>query len=409
MKRRTFLTSSSALPVLLWFSREATATADAPIENRDRLRGTLLGGLIGDALGGPIEFRDLPASETGLAGARAWGDDERLTRARLQVLSESIPLLGYEEFRPETAPYGPWRSHAPAGTLTDDSRHKIVLVRALAAAKTEGRAASAEDIARQFLAFEPENENDSEQLRDLNEEGFREYRYAARWLLGERDESMARPLERLWAGVNNCSGQMMFPPLAVKYAGDPERAYRATYELDFIDTPYAKDMAAALVAGLASVLSSGQDQASVEGRWQCLLEAMQATDPFAYRDVPFAGRQLDQWMTRAREFAERAKGKPKQLYRLLETEGEPVFWWDAHFTMLVPLSMLHLCDFDPLAALHLTLDFGHDTDSYAQVLGCMIGAVHGASVFPERMVEAVESRLQSDFDENVDSWLEILG
>ncbi len=41
------------------------------------------------------------------------------------------PARGY---RLEPAPYGPWPARAPAGTVTDDTRHKIVLMRALRSA-----------------------------------------------------------------------------------------------------------------------------------------------------------------------------------------------------------------------------------------------------------------------------------
>ena len=413
MRRREFLTAGSMLVASGWSGQDSlAANAGVVVSQEDRLRGALIGGLIGDALGGPIEFRESPAAETGLTAARSWGDGERLTKGKLQELAQSVPLLGYADLRPDPAAYGPWKRKAPAGTLTDDSRHKIVLIRALAAAKELGREATAEDIAKQFLAFEPVNKDRDQELRDLNEEGFREYRYAAEWLLGVRDLSKARPLERLWAGVNNCSGQMMFPPLAVQYAGEPEPAYRRTYELDFIDSPLARDIASALVAGLAAALapdrSDNKSDISSEERWQTLLEAMRSTDPYGYGEVPFAGRQLDKWLSRAEEFADKADGRPKELYHLLETDGKPVYWWDAHFTLLVPLSMLYLCDFEPLAAMHLTLDFGHDTDSYAQVLGCMIGAVHGALVFPEKFITATESSLRTDFGENVEGWLTIL-
>ena len=102
--------------------------------NSDRIRGLLLGGLIGDALGGPVEFSSAGPDKTGLVGARDWDDDRKVTPKDLDELAETVPLLGYEELRPDTAPYGPWRANAVAGTLTDDSRHKIVLLNALAAA-----------------------------------------------------------------------------------------------------------------------------------------------------------------------------------------------------------------------------------------------------------------------------------
>ena len=116
---------------------------------------------------------------------------------------------------------------------------------------------TASHVARAFLEFEPSmTDRDRKDLEALNEEGFREYRYASRWLLGDRDLKNAKPLERLWAGINNCSGQMLLPPLAAAHAGNPEAAYRMAFDVDFIDAPLARDIAAALVASLAAVLGA---------------------------------------------------------------------------------------------------------------------------------------------------------
>ena len=81
---------------------------------------------------------------------------------------------------------------------------------------------------------------------------------------------------------------------------------------------------------------------------------------------------------------------------------------DAHFTLLVPICMVKLCNFQPMAAMHLVLDFGHDTDSYAQVLGGIAGAVHGPRIFAPEMIAAVKNTLRADNDERVEQWLEVL-
>lgn len=421
MKRRTFVQAMSsvlsgfAASWAYWSTDPALAqsgatrqpndpAARATTRGRSRMEGLILGGLIGDAMGGPIEFSQSQDAAGHLTNARAWPAETQLDERRLVEL-QSIPLLDYVDLRPETAPYGPWRPAAPAGTLTDDSRHKIVLMRAIRLALSENRGVTKDDLARQFLQFEPAFSGQNEQaLRKLNEEGFREYRLASRWLLGERDLNKARPVERLWAGINNCSGQMLLPPLAGLFPGQPEKAYRAAFDLDFIDAPTARDIASALVAGLASALDPHLDNVPSPVRWQALLSSMRTVDPFKISEVPFAGRPLHRWMDKAEELAERADRRPAVLYRLLETEGKPVYWWDAHFTLLVPLSVLHLCQFDPLASLHLTLDFGHDTDSYAQVLGCMLGAVHGREIFESTAIDAVTQTLRTDYNEDITEW-----
>jgi len=201
---------------------------------------------------------------------------------------------------------------------------------------------------------------------------------------------------------------MMFPPLALVDPGQSETAYLRCYELNFIDSPAAKDMIAAINAGLAELMGAESLKLGAKQRWALLLDTMRKTDPYGYADVPFVGRRLHHWMDLAESIARRAQGSPAKAYRLLLQEGKPVFFWDAHFTLLVPLTMLHLSRFDPLAALHLCLDFGHDTDSYAQLLGAMVGAVHGADIFPDSLSTPIKTRLEQDFGESVEDWVSVL-
>ena len=360
--------------------------------------------------GGPVEFGSGTDVDQVLPNTRAWPADRRWNEAEAQRLAESLTLHSYQTLRPDPAPYGPWAREAAAGTITDDSRHKIVLMRTMKlVAERDAFPLTPEHLAQQFLEFCPQAGQAPEgELAELCAEGMRQYRYAARWLLGERDLTRARPLERLWAGTDNCSGQMLLPPLAAVFPGDPSAAYLAAFAIDFVDAPLARDMAAALVAGLAAVLDQNLDGSSPARRWQVLLQAMRDTDPFAIAEVPFAGRPLLALMDQAEQIAEAAAGRPGELFRRLEEEGRPQYWWDAHFTLLVPLAVLHFTDFDPLAALHLTLDFRHDTDSYAQVLGCWVGAVCGEEVFPESLRHPVALRLAADYSESIDAWQQLL-
>ncbi len=375
-----------------------------------RVGAMLLGSLIGDACGGPVEFLPPEAVQGIMPAARTWDDDRVLSRDEINRLAKSLPMLDYKTLRPETAPYGPWVAQAPAGTLTDDSRHKIILMRALRQMLREDRDhLSEQDLARALLSFTPQSGvAPDRELALLVQEGLQEYRMASRWMLGERDLERSLPVERLWAGVSNCSGQMALLPLAGVFPGQPERAYREVFRLDFIDAPIARDIASAINAGLSAVLDSQVNGMTEQARWELLLRTIRETDPYRFAEVPFAGRQLNRWLDLVDSIVERSQGRPKVAYRLLETEGKPVYYWDAHFTLLVPLTMLKICEFDPLAAMHLTLDFGHDTDSYAQIVGAMAGAVHGMNIWNESLSGPVESRLANDYGESIADWQRLL-
>jgi hypothetical protein len=242
----------------------------------------------------------------------------------------------------------------------------------------------------------------------LCEEFLREYRFAARWVLGERNLDRARPTDRLWAGLPTVSGQMALLPLAALYAGRPADAYRAAYTAAFFDVGTAKDINSAVVAGLAAALTVSVSPNSTVHAWNEIEHTMRTVDPYGYLKIPFATRPVVQWLDFAHDAVRAADGRPKRLFEILEQEGEAKYYWEAHSALSVAFAILRICHYDPLAALHLTLDFGHDTDSVAQLVGGFAGAVYGADVFPLHMRRQVAERLQEDYDESLSAWVEIL-
>ena len=242
----------------------------------------------------------------------------------------------------------------------------------------------------------------------LCQESLSEFVRSARWILGERDPDVALPPERMWGGVPTCAGQMALLPLAALYPGRPDLAYRAAYQLGFIDNGTAKDLNAALVAGLAQALSTEIEHGDIHAAWQQILQTMKRVDPYRYHQVPWVQRPISRWLAFAHSAAERAGKSPNRLFKILETEALPHYWWDAHFLIAVSFAILEMCDFDPLASLHLALDFGHDTDSAAQLIGAFAGALHGPSVFPARMREQVTDRLRVDYQQSLQEWVALL-
>lgn len=396
----------------------------------ERIRGLLIGSLLGDALGGPIEFLDSDRLPENMPHERRRPATSTIDVRRQTELANSLELRGYESLRPDTAAYGPWRRSAPAGTITDDSRHKIIVLRAIKRSLSSNagdqitfdRPRLANEYLRPMRHVVPAGELADQAVQILDREGFRQYRHAASWWASPTDQSRdgkiktdspftgERPLppERLWAGVPNCSGQMALLPLAAIFAGQPEACYKATYNIDFLDSDHAVDFCAAINAGIAEVLSSRHEAADSGQRIQSVVGAMRSIDPFDYQQIPYAGRPFAKWLQRGVDWATAADQIPQRLFSRLESEGKPNYWWDAHFTFVVPFAILHLCPDNPMAAMNLCLDFGHDTDSYAQLLGAWIGAIYGPDVFPRSMVRAVEHRLSVDYGETIDDWCDTL-
>lgn len=376
-----------------------------------RVYGMLVGSVIGDAVGGPVEFVDREHL-VGVLPGYATRPDVRLDAADIARLSATLPMLGYTRWRPEPEPYAHWSHDALPGTVTDDTRHKIVLIDALRATMIAEAPLDCRGIAEAFVGFA----NRAEVLRNpewakLCASWDRECVLAARWVCGERDAERALPPGRLWGGLGTCVGQMMLPPIAGVYPGEPERAYLAAYELGFLDNGEAKDINAAIVAGLAFALTHpdpGEDPAERRAAWRAVLDAMIRTDPLRYGEVEFMDRALTRWIEKACRLAEQADRSPAKLYALINKACPRDHAWEAKFLLVEAVALADFCGGEPLAAMHLALDFGEDTDSAAQLLGAIFGALHGPDIFPAAMQRIVAKRLEADHHESLVEWTALL-
>lgn len=94
------------------------------------------------------------------------------------------------------------------------------------------------------------------------------------------------------------------------------------------------------------------------------------------------------------------------MFEGLEEEFRETVKWEAQVPFVVVLSCWELAGGDPLVALALTLEWGHDTDSYAQIAGGFAGALFGPGIFPEAWRRDVSARLAADY--GVDLEAEVL-
>lgn len=352
----------------------------------NRVEGLLIGSLIGDAAGGPDEFQSPDRS--------IWTQvDTVLSSQGLTELAARFRLKPYSR-RPHPESYGQWLADAPAGTVTDDSRFKVMLFRSLEDAGQPDRLA----FAQALLAWHADS---TSKYGSLPQQWLDEFAYAARWELGERDPARARPPERQWGGIPTMAGQMPFLPLAAIAPANPERAYQMTWDMDFMDNGIGRDLNAALVAGLAEALAP-------HASWITIEEAMRSTDPYGFGEIAWVPRRLNRWLDKAHDIAKRSEGRPFRLFQLLEAELNAETWWEAWVPMTVVFACAEVASYHPLATMQLIMEFGRDTDSYMQVAGAIFGALYGATIFPEDMRETVDTRLKEDYGVSVDDWVEIV-
>ena len=345
------------------------------VEAERRLAGLIYGAAIGDALGGPVEFQTRSEKKF----PNLWIPLDK------EVRLEWGRTLEMEVYTREIHPYGPWVANAPAGTITDDTRAKLLMVRAGLRAGGWTRVNLAKEILHWY-------EDGPLSFIELSRQNMEEFAYAAKWELSDYREG--KPPYRLWGGLPTMAGQMFFPVLAAGYPGDPESAYRHVYRINFLDTGMAKDFTAGLVAGLAEALRA-------DAAWDDVFHAMRATDPFDYASVPWVSRRFTDWLDQTESMAMEAQGVPGRLFEILDRDLKATTHWECWVPVAVGFACAHLADFDPLATLNLILAYGHDTDSNAQIMAAFFGALGGPEIYPEAWRSQVDSRLRADFETTI--------
>jgi ADP-ribosylglycohydrolase len=386
------------------------SAAERNVDLHDRIAGLLLGSFIGDALGGPVEFQDRAKISALPDPPKVWRDDEILDETARAVTGRRLRLRPYSPLRPVPEPYGHWTADAAPGTVTDDSRHKLILLDALG--KTESSHSwpfDARALAQAYLAW-PESETVRSRAGypQLCAEWLEQWFYATRWIVGERDTDKSLPPERLWNGLPTCCGQMVLLPLAAVLAGRPVEAYRAAYHLAYFDNGWGRDLNAALVAALATALATPVEKDAPGRTWQPILTTLRQTDPYRYGQIPWVQRSVDRWLDMADRLVRESDGRPARLFAALEREFQRTIKWEAQVPFVVTFAVLALADYDPLAALQLSIEWGHDTDSYAQLVGAFVGAVHGTGLFDPAMRKSVTDQLTLDYDADVDHYAALL-
>jgi len=376
----------------------------------DRIAGMLLGSFIGDALGGPVEFQDRARINALPDAPKVWRDDEILDKATREATARRVRLRPYSPLRSVPEPYGHWTANAAPGTVTDDSRHKLVLLDALQKAEATGVwPFDVRALAQAYLDW-PEGEmvRSRAGYGKLCADWLEQWLYATRWVLGQRETDKSLPPERLWNGLPTCCGQMVLLPLAAVFAGRPVEAYRAAYHLAYFDNGWGRDLNAALVAALATALVTPVEKGTRAETWQPILAALRQTDPYRYGKIPWVQRSVDRWLEVAQRLVRESDRRPARLFAALEREFRHTIKWEAQVPFVVTFAVLALAEYDPLAALELSIEWGHDTDSYAQLLGAFVGAVHGVTLFDPEMRDTVAHRLKLDYDADVDAYVTLL-
>jgi ADP-ribosylglycohydrolase len=314
-----------------------------------KVYGCLLGGAIGDALGGPVEH---------------W-TPEQIRASYGGNLDRYVP---YD--RPPSH-HGHFGEGECIGVYTDDTRLKLVYCKAIFKAGGKPRAGDLAHVLAEAYHRAP----------DAMYEGFvEEYYMKAIW---GRDKV-------IFGGEPTNGAIMANSPLGLITACRPDEAYQLGFDLAFFTDGHAKTAAAMMVTAIAEAM---RPHATVDG----IIEAARAAHlRFARR------REGDAWHNTAWRYDPNLKfldealviaRKERDVFAIRQPLMELLEWGhlfsESIHTLVVALSMFVAANGDVRQSIMGAVMYGRDKDSYASVAGALAGAFNGVDAIPPEWIQPV--------------------
>ncbi len=314
-----------------------------------KVYGCLLGGAIGDALGGPVEH---------------WTPEQ----IRAVYGGNLDHFVAYD--RPPDY-HGHFGEGERIGVYTDDTRLKHLFCEAIFKASGRPRPGDLSLVMAEAYHHAP----------DSMVEGFvEEYYLKTVW---GRDKV-------IFGGEPTNGAIMANSPLGLICACRPDEAYQLGFDLAFFTDGHAKTAAAMLVAAIAEAM---RPQPTVDG----VIEAARAAHlRFARR------REGDHWHTTPWRydpnllFLDQAlviARRERDVFAIRQPLTELLEWGhlfsESIHTLVVALSMFVAADGDLRKAIIGAVMYGRDKDSYASVAGALTGAFQGFDAIPSEWIEPV--------------------
>ena len=340
----------------------------------DGARGCILGGAVGDALGGPTE-----------------GRTPEVIRERWGGWVTDIVGPFHEDWR-TARPISPL--HKGDGHVTDDTMMVLALSRVYGEVRGH---LDAHHIASHLVPriaedviYVPEFERDTVLVNRLF--------YAEKYLYLRLRVANADPREAGVGNAVNCGAAMYMAPVGVVNAGDPDGAYREAIEIAGAhQQSFGREAAGVMAAAVAEALRPG---ASVESVVQTCLRLAREGTRAAIEAVTEAARGLSGW----EEAIPALRAAVRPFDGVGDSYREPLP--DARLPsrvrsieeLPVALGFLVACRGDYLGTVLGGVNYGRDSDSIAGMGGQIAGALHGASVVPEGWTRLIQERSRINLD-----------
>jgi len=365
----------------------------------DKVYGMLLGTAIGDAMGAPTEMWE-----------------------RRQMQIEYGHIQGLDSMVREPSGEGIWDYNLPAGSTTDDTRWKALLVDYLCGVPGQLRSFRQELDPRSFARFILNRyERELQGFRSIDsfepspyEAQLRKVNWLQEWAVvakaydeGEL-EGYSEALNKFYGGEMVCGGMLFAPAVGAYYPAHPEHAYRQAYRINIFDIGYARDIGGLTAAMVAAAMKPGATP-------QDILAVVRDVDPQGYFKSRLVGRTAYKLFQQARAIVHEAQqaraedadpaafplalplnsredslryARTAKAYQLLDTQLARYPFHPAEIH-LVNLTALLFAGFDFQQALEFVVNFGRDNDTTAAVTGSILGAYYGAKALPQPLVQQV--------------------
>jgi ADP-ribosylglycohydrolase len=323
-----------------------------------KVYGSLIGGAIGDALGGPVETMHYKFIR-------------EYHHGRVTDLKEYDRPEGFWQAGPNSGAYA--RS-SKAGTYTDDTHLRHFITDAIVARK--GRI-TPEDLAKVWM-----------------EKMDTRYFWVSISNSWNRLALTATPAWEAGAGnIPDNSSAMCIGPIGVINAGDPEQAAQDAFAIASLSHDgYAREAACVIASATAEAMNP---DATVEGIVKASIDYLpnRETSP-----IYGAVQQAIEWADHVADTEELTalyyeKGLVSFAFRhpKRREQAERLSWSvDPLESIPVVLAMFYKTKGDFEASVIAAANFGRDCDTIACMTGYIAGAYNGVDAIPERWIKTVQ-------------------
>jgi ADP-ribosylglycohydrolase len=311
-----------------------------------KVYGCLLGGAIGDALGGPVEL---------------WTTEK--IHETYGNLNRFVPY--------DRAPSHHGQFRNDLGVYTDDTRLKHLFCQAIFNAGGKPRPGDVGHVLAGAYHTAPD---------ELHTGFIEEYYFKALW---GRDKV-------IFGGEPTNGAIMANSPLGLICACRPDDAYQLGFDLAFFTDGHAKTAAAMLAAAIAEAMRpNARVESIIEAARSAHLRFARRREGDHWHTTPWRYDPNLKFLDQALDIARRERDVfaiREPLMNLLEWGH--LFSESVH-TLVVALAMFVAAEGDLRQSIIGAVMYGRDKDSYASVVGALAGAFHGADAVPPEWSQPV--------------------